>query len=69
MSRSKKAAYIGKDCVACGVCIKQCPLAALSIYKGLFATVDYTKCVGCSKCATACPAGVITIKAKEGVAV
>ncbi len=56
----KKIASVSKDCVACGVCVKSCPLHAMIIDQGVRA-VPTEKCVGCGKCALACPAGVITI--------
>ena len=59
---SKKYAVIGKNCVACGCCVKVCPLGAISIYCGVYAVVDKNKCVGCGKCAKACPASVIEIR-------
>ncbi|WP_101774069.1 4Fe-4S dicluster domain-containing protein [Peptostreptococcus faecalis] len=62
---SKKIAEVSKNCVACGSCVKECPLGAISIYKGMYADVDKEKCVGCGKCSTICPAGVITIKLRE----
>ena len=49
-------------CVACGCCGKVCPMAAISVYKGLYAQVDTEKCVGCGKCAKECPASVITMQ-------
>ena len=59
---SKKKAKINTNiCVACGCCMKVCPLGAISIYKGLFAEVDTNKCVGCGKCAKECPASIIDI--------
>ena len=62
----RKKAYVDiKYCVACGACQKNCPLGAISIYKGIFAKVDFNKCVGCSKCAKVCPASIIEIKAEE----
>ncbi len=64
---SKKRAYITKECVACGCCVKVCPLGAIHIYKGVYAVVDPNKCVGCGKCVTECPAGVISISEKGGV--
>lgn len=66
-NKSKKLAVVGAECVACGTCVKVCPLGAISIYKGLTALVDPDKCVGCGKCSLACPASVITIEAREGV--
>lgn len=59
----KKKAIIDKtQCVACGTCIKACPLNLISIPKGIYAEVNFDKCVGCGKCAYACPASVIEIK-------
>ena len=29
-----------KKCVACGTCINECPLSAISVWKGCYATVD-----------------------------
>jgi len=62
MPRLNKTAYIGKECVACGICVHTCPLLAVVIHKGITAIVDEDKCVGCGKCARECPAEVITIK-------
>lgn len=62
---SKKYAMAGTDCVACGSCVKVCPKDALSIWRGVRATVDRTKCVGCGKCAKECPAGSIILKLRE----
>ena len=51
-----------KTCVACGCCVKVCPLQAIGIVKGLTAQVNAEKCVGCGKCARECPASVIDIR-------
>jgi len=61
MSTVKKLACVGKDCVACGACVKACPLRMIAVHKGLNAVVDESKCVGCAKCAQTCPAGVIEL--------
>ena len=44
-------------CVACGTCIDECPVGAISegdIYK-----IDENACVSCGTCAGACPTGAI----------
>lgn len=63
---SKKYAVIGKNCVACGCCVKVCPRYAVSIWKGVKAVVDTEMCVGCGKCAAECPAGAVTTVLREG---
>lgn len=61
--RKRKRAYVNRDdCVACGCCVKVCPLKAIEVYRGLYAQVNEEKCVGCGKCARECPATVIDIR-------
>ncbi len=63
----KRRAQVGQEsCVACGCCVKVCPLQAISVYKGMYAVVNAAKCVGCSKCAKECPASVIEIMEVQG---
>ena len=65
-SRKRRKAWVNQnDCVACGCCVKVCPLHAIEIVKGIMAQVDVGKCVGCGKCAKECPASVITIREVE----
>ncbi len=59
--KKRRAQVEQRDCVACGCCVKVCPLAAIRIVKGVTAQVDPERCVGCGKCAKECPASVITI--------
>jgi len=66
MITTKKKAEIAHQCVACGSCVKICPLNAISIHKGIKAVVNEQKCVGCGKCVAACPAAVICIVEMEG---
>ncbi len=61
----KKAATDKNVCVACGVCVSQCPRQAIDIYKGCYAVVDAKSCVGCGMCEKACPAGAIVVKDVE----
>ena len=61
--RKKRYAVVTQsDCVACGCCVKVCPLSAIQIVKGIVAREDAEKCVRCCKCARECPASVITIE-------
>lgn len=62
VQKKRKAFVEQSDCVACGCCVKVCPLRAIQIIKGVMAQVDMEKCVGCGKCAKECPAGVIMIQ-------
>ena len=52
-------------CVACGCCVKVCPLQAIKIIQGVTAQVNREKCVGCGKCARECPASIIQIREVE----
>ena len=60
--KTRKALVDQTSCVACGCCVKVCPMAAIHIVKGTAAQVDTSKCVGCGKCARECPATVISIR-------
>ena len=52
-------AYVITDnCVACGSCIGECPVGAISegdIYK-----IDPDTCISCGSCASVCPSDAIT---------
>lgn len=62
-AKPKHRAFVDADsCVACGCCVKVCPLHAIAVHKGIAARVDPVRCVGCGKCAKECPASVILIQ-------
>lgn len=66
MAKIKRKAIVDKEyCVACGSCVKVCPLGIINIEQGVFANIDENKCVGCGKCAKTCPASVISIQKVE----
>ena len=60
----KRAVVDQRLCVACGCCVKVCPMQTIVVQKGLFAVVG-DKCVGCGKCVKECPASVIQLEVSE----
>ena len=51
------AYVISEDCIACGTCIRECPVEAISegdIYK-----IDAEACTECGTCASVCPSEAI----------
>ena len=62
LRRKRRAVVDESACVACGCCVKVCPLSAIRIRRGIRAEVNGERCVGCGKCAKECPASVIEIQ-------
>ncbi len=59
---SKNVAHVDKEkCMACCICVIECPEDAVEIKNGYFAEVDQELCTGCGKCAAYCPAKCITV--------
>ncbi len=48
-----------EKCKGCLVCVKSCPVQAISGEKGSTPIIDRTKCVKCGTCLDACPFGAI----------
>ncbi|MDR1952966.1 MAG: 4Fe-4S binding protein [Clostridiales Family XIII bacterium] len=47
-------AYTIQDsCIACGACVAECPVDAIS--EGTPYAIDAEKCIDCGACAGACP--------------
>lgn len=63
--KRRKAVVDSSACVACGCCVKVCPMQVIQIAWGIAAQVDLERCVGCGKCAKECPASVIEIREVE----
>ena len=68
MALSKRLAQVGRECVACGTCVKVCPRTAIRVASGVTARVDGALCVGCGRCAKVCPADVIDMVERGAVA-
>ena len=51
---------IGKDCIACGTCIDECPEGA--IQEGNRYYIDPQKCSACGTCADVCPSEAISFE-------
>ena len=65
--RKRRRAMVDQAiCVACGCCVKVCPMAAIEIVRGVRAQVDASRCVGCGKCVKECPASVISLQEAAG---
>ncbi len=45
-------------CIACGTCIPECPVEAISEGDPIY-LIDAEKCTDCGACASACPAEAI----------
>jgi len=48
---------IGDDCTACGTCIDECPVEAIS--EGDIYVIDPDLCTDCGACADVCPVEAI----------
>lgn len=51
------AHVINNSCVACGSCISECPVSAIS--EGDIYVIDASKCTDCAACVAVCPSDAI----------
>ncbi len=51
------AYVINDDCIACGVCMDECPVDAIS--EGDIYSIDPELCTDCGACADVCPSEAI----------
>lgn len=57
--KSIMAYVIGEDCIACGTCIGECPVEAIS--EGDIYSIDPDLCTECGTCASVCPNEAISL--------
>ena len=56
--KNENMAYvINDDCVACGTCLSECPVEAIS--EGDIYVIDADICTDCGSCAEVCPSEAI----------
>ncbi|MDD2297473.1 MAG: 4Fe-4S binding protein [Sphaerochaetaceae bacterium] len=48
---------ITDECIACGSCLPECPVEAIS--EGDIYVIDPEMCISCGACVDACPTGAI----------
>lgn len=53
VSRNPIKPKANKDCIACGLCAKNCPVQAISVNK--IRSVDTRLCINCMRCVANCP--------------
>ena len=54
-----------EGCIACGLCIGNCPEEAMSRGEDKKPVIDYRFCKGCGICANECPQKTITMKKED----
>jgi len=60
----KKIQILTEVCVGCGLCVKACPFAAITI-ENMKAVIDYDKCNLCGACVEPCKFNAIELKTLE----
>ncbi|MGC9323775.1 MAG: 4Fe-4S dicluster-binding protein [Desulfomonilia bacterium] len=64
---SRYQAVVDKEsCVACSMCIDECPVDAISMNESQVIQVDEEVCIGCGVCTHFCPADAIHLQAVRG---
>lgn len=47
---------ISNECIACGACVDECPVGAISEKDGKY-VINPDECIDCGACADVCPVG------------
>ncbi|NLD59930.1 MAG: 4Fe-4S binding protein [Clostridiales bacterium] len=48
------AYFINDDCIACGACVEECPVSAITEGESKY-VIDADACISCGACAGVCP--------------
>lgn len=54
------AHVISEECIACGVCLPECPEGAISEGDGVTFLIDPEACTDCGSCVEVCPTEAIS---------
>jgi electron transfer flavoprotein alpha subunit len=56
------AEIIADKCIACQICVAECPVGAIDLSPDGTARIDPEVCVGCGKCAEVCPVEAVSFE-------
>ncbi len=59
------AEIIADKCIACQICIGECPVGAIELNSAGVAEVDPEVCIGCGKCFDSCPVNAVKFEKKK----
>ncbi len=59
------AEIISDKCIACQICIGECPVGAIDLSPEGVAHIDPETCIGCGKCAEVCPVEAVDFERKK----
>ncbi|MGA3113898.1 MAG: electron transfer flavoprotein subunit alpha [Syntrophobacteraceae bacterium] len=59
------AEIISDKCIACQICIGECPVGAIELSPEGVALIDPEVCVGCGKCFDSCPVSAVKYQKKK----
>ena len=59
------AEIIPDKCIACQICIGECPVGAIELSPEGVAQINPEVCVGCGKCSESCPVNAVKFEKKK----